>query len=45
MVALRMKRSGMRWSERGSQTVLSLRTAWLNGDWERLWQTHPLAAA
>ncbi|TWT40537.1 hypothetical protein RAS1_42490 [Phycisphaerae bacterium RAS1] len=45
VVALRMKRSGMRWSERGSQAVLSLRSAWLNGDWERLWQTHPLAAA
>jgi len=45
VVALRMKRCGMRWSKAGSQNVLSLRVAWLNADWERLWATHPLAAA
>ena len=32
VVAVRMKRSGMRWSKRGSQNVLSLRVAWLNKD-------------
>lgn len=45
LVALRMKRSGMRWSKSGSQAVLSLRAASLNGDWDRLWAAHPLAAA
>jgi hypothetical protein len=45
VVALRMKRCGMRWSKAGSQNVLSLGVAWLNGDWDRLWATHPLAAA
>lgn len=45
VVALRMKRGSMRWSKPGSQSVLSLRVAWLNGEWDRLWATHPLAAA
>jgi len=45
VVALRMKRCGMRWSKTGSQNVLSLRVAWLNHDWDRVWATHPLAAA
>jgi hypothetical protein len=45
VVALRMKRCGMRWSKAGSQNVLSLRVAWLNQDWDRVWSTHPLAAA
>ena len=45
VVALRMKRGSMRWSKAGSQNVLSLRVAWLNGEWDRLWATHPLAAA
>lgn len=45
VVAVRMKRCGMRWSKRGSQNVLSLRTAWLNHDWDRTWAARPLAAA
>jgi hypothetical protein len=45
VVALRMKRGSMRWSKAGSQNVLSLRVAWLNGEWDRFWATHPLAAA
>jgi hypothetical protein len=45
VVAVRMKRSGMRWSKRGSQNTLSLRVARLNGDWDRLWATRPLARA
>lgn len=44
VVANRMKRSGMIWSEQGAQDVLSLRTAYLNGWWERLWAAKPLAA-
>ena len=45
VVALRMKRCGMRWSKPGSQNTLSLRVAWLNGHWEPLWNTRPLARA
>lgn len=45
VVALRMKRCGMRWSRTGSQNVLSLRTTWLNHAWDRLWKTRPLANA
>jgi hypothetical protein len=45
VVGLRMKQSGMRWSAAGSQNTLSLRVAWLNGDWNRVWDTHPLARA
>lgn len=44
VVALRMKRCGMRWSKPGSQSVLSLRTAWLNHEWDRVWKAKPLAA-
>lgn len=39
-----MKRSGMIWSADGSQDVLSLRTTYLNGWWERFWAAKPLAA-
>jgi hypothetical protein len=45
VVAIRMKRSGMRWSKSGSQNVLSLRVAWLNKDWDRLWENRPMARA
>lgn len=44
VVANRMKRSGMIWSDRGAQEMLSLRTAYLNGWWEDLWSRHPLRA-
>jgi hypothetical protein len=42
VVASRMKRSGMLWSDTGAQEVLSLRTAYLNGWWDRLWTSQPL---
>ena len=45
VLAVRMTRSGMRWSKAGSQNVLWLRVAWLNQDWDRLWDAHPLARA
>jgi hypothetical protein len=45
VVANRMKRSGMLWSDKGAQDVLSLRTAYLNGGWNRLWATKPLTTA
>jgi hypothetical protein len=44
VVQNRMKRSGMIWSEAGAQRMLSLRCAYLNGHWDRLWASHPLAA-
>jgi hypothetical protein len=44
VVANRMKRSGMIWSDAGAQEMLSLRTAYLNGWWDRLWADHPLLA-
>lgn len=42
VVANRMKRSGMIWSNDGAQELLSLRTAYLNGAWEKIWAQHPL---
>jgi hypothetical protein len=44
VVANRMKRSGMIWSDDGAQDMLSLRCAYLNGHWERLWTAKPLLA-
>ena len=44
VVGVRMKRAGMRWSRKGSQTTLSLRVARMNGHWESLWAKLPLAA-
>lgn len=41
VVANRMKRSGMPWSESGAQDLLSLRTARLNGHWDRFWASKP----
>lgn len=45
VVAVRMKRSGMRWSKAGSQNVLSLRVAWLNQDSDRFWDARPSSRA
>lgn len=42
VVASRMKRSGMLWSDEGAQEILSLRTAYLNAGWDRLWAHKPL---
>jgi len=44
VVATRMKRSGMVWTDEGAQEMLSLRTAYLNGWWEQIWAAKPLAA-
>jgi len=41
-VGVRMKRNGMRWSEEGAQAVLSLRSVWLNGDWDEFWAQRPM---
>ena len=45
VVQVRMKRNGMRWSPAGAQSTLSLRTVWLNGQWEAFWTQRPLARA
>jgi hypothetical protein len=42
VVANRMKRSGMIWSDDGAQELLSLRTAYLNGEWNQIWREKPL---
>jgi hypothetical protein len=42
VVANRMKRSGMIWSDDGAQELLSLRTAYLNGAWDQLWAENPM---
>ncbi len=44
VVGKRLKQSGMIWSRTGSSAVLALRIVWLNGQWEQLWQSKPLAA-
>jgi len=44
VVGKRLKQSGMRWSRAGSSATLALRITWLNGRWEQLWLTKPLAA-
>jgi len=45
VVGVRMKRNGMRWSPAGAQATLSLRTVWLNGEWDTFWAQCPLAHA
>lgn len=45
VVGVRMKRNGMRWSPAGAQATLSLRTVWLNGEWDTFWAQRPLAHA
>ena len=44
VVANRMKRSGMLWSDPAAQELLSLRSAYLNEQWEQLWSQKPLLA-
>lgn len=45
VVGVRMKRNGMRWSPGGAQATLSLRTVWLNGQWDAFWAQRPLSRA
>jgi hypothetical protein len=44
VVGKRLKQSGMIWTRAGSSAVLALRICWLNGEWNKLWTTKPLAA-
>lgn len=40
VVAKRQKKhQGMHWCHRGADGICALRTVWLNGEWERYWQT------
>jgi len=47
MVATRFKRSGCRWSVRGANALLALKTCWRNLQWEQfaLWKARRVAAA
>jgi hypothetical protein len=44
-VGVRMKRAGMCWSDAGAQAALSLRSVWLNGEWDAFWNQRPLLVA
>lgn len=44
VVGKRLKQAGMIWDRTGSSAILALRIAWLNAEWEQLWQKKPLAA-
>lgn len=45
MVATRFKRSGCKWSERGANALLALKTCWKNLQWEEfaLWRAQRIA--
>ena len=47
MVATRFKRSGCKWSMRGANALLALKTCWKNLQWEEfaLWKAQRIAAA
>jgi len=40
MVGDRLKRSGMRWTEEGTQYTTSLRLKWKNNEWESFWMKY-----
>jgi hypothetical protein len=42
VIGRRLKQSGMIWSRRGSSSILALRIAWLNQEWDALWNSNPL---
>jgi hypothetical protein len=43
VIGKRLKQSGMIWKRPGSSTTLAMRTAWLNGEWDSLWASKPMA--
>lgn len=44
LVGGRLKGPGMRWTTDGAEAILALRITWLNGHWQELWESKPLAA-
>ena len=44
VVGIRQKDKGMSWSEAGSRALALLKVVELNGEWERLWDSAPIAA-
>lgn len=44
VIGKRLKQSGMIWKRPGSSATLALRVNWLNGQWNSLWASKPLAA-
>ena len=44
LVNRRFKGAGMHWRPENINAVVTLRAAWLNHQWDPLWQAHPLAA-
>lgn len=45
VVGDRLKRSGMRWTQEGAQSVISLRLKWKNGKWNDFWMDYRPAMA
>lgn len=43
-VGVRQKKKGMSWSEAGSRALSLLKVVELNGEWDELWETAPVAA-
>ena len=43
-VGVRQKKKGMSWSEAGSRALSLLKVVELNGEWDELWETTPIAA-
>ena len=44
VVGKRLKQSGMIWNRTGSSAILALRIAWLNQQWDQLWDKKPMVA-
>ena len=44
VVGKRLKQSGMIWNRTGSSAILALRIAWLNQQWNQLWDKKPMVA-
>ena len=43
-VGVRQKKKGMSWSEAGSRALSLLKVVELNGEWDELWNSAPVAA-
>ena len=43
LVKDRLERTGMRWTEAGAQAILTLRSVFLNGEWDAFWPHYTLA--